>query len=158
MSEHEGSVRPLSMKHYPPGYGEDDDLNHDGIIDPIEQTIKVHKLQNAITMKINDKVTENYVKKFRKEVDFHHKVAYRFEKAYRLGKNNGLIKQQYNHEINALISEHHEYIEQDPMVMFYCLFFCIYYNNEDIIGFLRCLISKVEHENNKIDMLLKFID
>jgi hypothetical protein len=29
---------------------------------------------------------EHYLKRFRKEVDFHHKVAYRFEKAYRLGK------------------------------------------------------------------------
>ena len=31
-------------------------------------------------------IREEYMQKFRKEVDFHHKVAYRYEKAYRLGK------------------------------------------------------------------------
>jgi hypothetical protein len=34
----------------------------------------------------NEEVFDNYMSLFRKEVDFHHKVAYRFEKAYRLGK------------------------------------------------------------------------
>jgi len=29
---------------------------------------------------------DHYLKLFRKEVDFHHKIAYRFEKAYRLGR------------------------------------------------------------------------
>ena len=32
------------------------------------------------------KIQDHYVEIFRKEVDFHHKVAYRFEKAYRLAK------------------------------------------------------------------------
>jgi len=36
----------------------------------------------------NDEVFDNYMNQFRKEVDFHHKVAYRFEKAYRLGKKS----------------------------------------------------------------------
>jgi len=27
-----------------------------------------------------------YLKRFRKEVDFHHKVCYKFEKAYRMAK------------------------------------------------------------------------
>ena len=34
----------------------------------------------------DEKVKDEYLSKFRKEVDFHHTVAYRFEKAYRLGK------------------------------------------------------------------------
>ena len=35
-----------------------------------------------------DEVFDNYMNQFRKEVDFHHKIAYRFEKAYRLGKKS----------------------------------------------------------------------
>jgi hypothetical protein len=34
----------------------------------------------------DDNVREHFMKRFRAEVDFHHKVAYRYEKAYRLGK------------------------------------------------------------------------
>lgn len=35
-----------------------------------------------------EEVREAYLRKFRKEVDFHHKVAYRFEKSYKLGKKS----------------------------------------------------------------------
>ena len=94
---------------------------------------------------------------FRKEVDFHHKVAYRFEKAYRLGKKVSDRKQSLNLEIIDCISEHSGYIEQDPMALFYCLFFCIYFKNEDLVEFLRNLIHKI-HTNEKIDRLLEYID
>jgi hypothetical protein len=60
---------------------------------------------------IDDKVKEDYLKKFRKEVDFHHKVAYRFEKAYRLGKKMTVKKAALNQEIVSIISEHDQYIE-----------------------------------------------
>jgi hypothetical protein len=83
---------------------------------------------------------EHYLKRFRKEVDFHHKVAYRFEKAYRLGKKMTEKKQSLNLDIIDCISEHSGYIEQDPMALFYCLFFCIYYRNEELVEFLRSLI------------------
>jgi len=39
-----------------------------------------------IKEELEDNIREQYLNKFRKEVDFHHKVAYRYEKAYRLGK------------------------------------------------------------------------
>jgi len=78
--------------------------------------------------------------KFRKEVDFHHKVAYRFEKAYRLGKKTPHRQYALNFEIIDIISEHSDYIEQDPLALFYCLYFCIYYNNPDLVEFLRTLI------------------
>jgi len=96
---------------------------------------------------------------FRKEVDFHHKVAYRFEKAYRLGKKVGNPdrKESLNHEIIQCIVEHADYIEQDPMALFYCLFFCIYFKNEDLVEFLRELIHKI-HSHEKIDRLLEYID
>jgi len=58
-----------------------------------------------------DKVKEDYLKIFRKEVDFHHKVAYRFEKAYRLGKKMSVKKAALNAEIIAIISEHDAYID-----------------------------------------------
>jgi len=94
---------------------------------------------------------------FRTEVDFHHKVAYRFEKAYRLGKKVTERKQSLNLEIIDCISEHAGYIEQDPMALFYCLFFCIYFKNEDLVEFLRQLIQKI-HSHEKIDRLLEYID
>lgn len=43
------------------------------------------------------------------------------------------------------------------MALFYCLFFCIYYRNEELVEFLRTLINKIfKHE--KIDKLLEYID
>lgn len=54
---------------------------------------------------------EHYLRRFRKEVDFHHKVAYRFEKAYRLGKKMSEKKQSLNLDIIDCISEHSGYIE-----------------------------------------------
>ena len=84
--------------------------------------------------------------KFRKEVDFHHKVAYRFEKAYRLSKKQPHKKQALNLEIIDIISEHSDYIEQDPMALFYCLYFCIYYNNPELVEFLRTLILKMDSD------------
>jgi len=102
-------------------------------------------------------VKQHYLKLFRKEVDFHHKIAYRFEKAYRLGKKMNDRKQTLNLEIIDCISEHSGYIEQDPMALFYCLFFCIQYNNESLVEFLRTLINKI-HSHDKIDKMLEYID
>lgn len=57
-------------------------------------------------------------------------MAYRFEKAYRLSKKTPDEKKLHlNLEIIECISEHATYIENDPMALFYCLFFCIYYKN-----------------------------
>ena len=71
---------------YPEGFNEDDDLNKDGVIDNIEHDLKVLNIKDKIKNTVDDKIKEEYLQKFRKEVDFHHKVAYRFEKAYRLTK------------------------------------------------------------------------
>ena len=61
-------------------------------------------------------------------------------------------------EIIEIISEHGDYIEQDPMALFYCLYFCIYYNNPDLIEFLRTLISKMYDRPQKVDKILEYID
>lgn len=94
---------------------------------------------------------------FRKEVDFHHKIAYRFEKAYRLGKKMTQKRQELNIDIIDCLSDHSAYMEQDPMAIFYCLFFCIYYNNKELVDFLKSIIEKMP-SIAKIDKLLKFIE
>ena len=43
------------------------------------------------------------------------------------------------------------------MSLFYCLFFCIYYKNEELVDFLRKIIQKMA-ANPKIDKLLEYID
>ena len=86
---------------------------------------KINKIEDIIHDEMEEKIKEDYLKKFRKEVDFHHKVAYRFEKAYRLGKKMTVKKAKLNEEIISIISEHDTYIDQDPMALFYCLYFCI---------------------------------
>ena len=45
-------------------------------------------LKENILEAIDKKVKDDFLRNFRKEVDFHHKVDYHFEKAYRLGKEN----------------------------------------------------------------------
>lgn len=108
----------------------------------------------------HDEIHDNYMNIFRKEVDFHHKVAYRFEKAYRLGKKVNERpdrKQSLNSEIIQCITDHADYIEQDPMALFYCLFFCIYFKNEDLVEFLRNLIHRI-NSHEKIDRILEYID
>lgn len=114
---------------------------------------------DEVNNELEDKIREDYLKKFRKEVDFHHKVAYRFEKAYRLGKKMTLKKQTLNNEITTIIEEHAGYLEQDPMALFYCLYFCIYYNNPELVKFLNILIKKMDDNNKpkKIDEILKYI-
>ena len=44
------------------------------------------------------------------------------------------------------------------MALFYCLYFCIYYKNPDIVEFLRTLILKIVHKKDKITQLLEYID
>jgi len=96
---------------YPEGFNEEDDLNNDGIIDHIEHDLKVMGVKDKIRTAVDDKIKEEYLQKFRKEVDFHHKVAYRFEKGYRLTKKQPSKKKALNMEIIEIISEHGDYIE-----------------------------------------------
>jgi len=111
-------VHPLTLKGFeenphifPEGFHESDDLSNDGRINKVEEQIKVIKLKDEILENLDDKIKEKYLLKFRKEVDFHHKVAYRFEKAYRLGKKHGHKKTQLTQEIIDNITDHSGYIE-----------------------------------------------
>jgi hypothetical protein len=122
-----------------------------------DKKINIEGIDDQDQKDLDEKVKEDYLKKFRKEVDFHHKVAYRFEKAYRLGKKMSIKKAALNAEIISIISEHDAYIEQDPMALFYCIYFCIYYNNPEIVEFLKILVEKIENPPEKITDLLKSV-
>jgi len=95
--------------------------------------------------------------RMRNEVDFHHKMCFRFEKAFRLGRVGNIRKQTLNLELIECISDHSTYIAQDPMSVFYCLFFCIFFNNPEFVEFLRNIIQKLP-TFSKIDTLLEMID
>ena len=115
-------------------------------------------VKDIIRDDLDEKIRQDYIAKFRKEVDFHHKVAYRFEKAYRLGKKEQSKKNMLNQEIIDIITDHSDYIDQDQMVLFYCLYFCVYYNNPDLVDFLRTLIAKMTEKREKINQMLEYID
>lgn len=99
------------QNQYPPGYQKKDDLNKDGKIDQVESALKIGARKDEIKNEIDDKIRDDYLQKFRKEVDFHHKVAYRFEKSYRLSKKHPEKREALNEEIVEIISEHSNYIE-----------------------------------------------
>ena len=71
---------------YPEGYTSKDDLNKDGRIDKLEAQLKVIDMKDNIANQLKGGIQVDYKKAEKKEVDFHHKVAYRFEKSYRLIK------------------------------------------------------------------------
>lgn len=73
---------------YPEGYEPKDDLNRDGRIDQVESALKIGARKDEIRNDLDQQIKDEYLQKFRKEVDFHHKVAYRFEKSYRLSKKH----------------------------------------------------------------------
>jgi hypothetical protein len=43
------------------------------------------------------------------------------------------------------------------MALFYCLYFCVYYNNPDLVEFLRALISKIS-SNAKLEKMEKMLE
>lgn len=83
---------------------------------------------------------------FEKEVDFHHKIAYAFEKSFRLRENNKpeAVVKAANHEITLLISSQKWVLQRlDPLILFYCLYFSVFYENHESLAFLEDLISKL---------------
>jgi len=128
----------------------------------LESQIKVEIRKQEIQDHIDKQIQREYHTKFRKEVDFHHKIAYKFERAYKLGKKNPEKQQDLDMEIIDLLSDYSDYVQHDPLVLFYCLFFCIYFNNAFLVEFLRTLISKIKVDHpstkSKFDLMLDFID
>ena len=89
--DQDASIHPLTIRGgeediYPDGFGEVDGMNE------VEMHLAVMEDKNKNGGVLDSKIKEEYMLKFRKEVDFHHKVAYRFEKAYRLGKKHSQKK------------------------------------------------------------------
>mmetsp|Transcript_30412 Transcript_30412/g.46588 ORF Transcript_30412/g.46588 Transcript_30412/m.46588 type:complete len:137 (+) Transcript_30412:1487-1897(+) len=102
-------------------------------------------------------VKELYAEKFKQEVDFHHKVQFRFEKAFRLGTQMPEKRKTLNLEIIDLLSAFSGYIETDPMTLFYCLYFCIFYHNEEMVDLIRKFIERLPPDH-RIMRLLEYID
>ena len=98
------------IHEYPDGFKPDDDLDGDGIIDDVEVQIKVENRKQVIQEEINERIKREYFRKFRKEVDFHHKIAYKYERAYKLGKKSPQKQQELDMEIIDLLSEFSDYI------------------------------------------------
>jgi len=97
--------------------------------------------------------------KLEKDVDFHHKMAYRFEKAYRLRKKvAGEQKRTYTLEIIDCMAEFSQYVEQFESSLFYCLHFCIIYDIPDLVNFFRDTIQIVDYTDERTDQLLESID
>ena len=68
---------------------------------------------------------------FDEKMDFHHQIAYRFEKVYRFernGKPEQIIKAA-NNQILLMLSNQIWMLKVDPMILFYCLYFCVFYRN-----------------------------
>lgn len=86
MMKNQNSNSHQDSHEYPAGFNPNDDINGDGKIDKMEHQIKVATIKHDMRDQVDENVRNQYLAKFRKEVDFHHKVAYRYEKAYRLGK------------------------------------------------------------------------
>ena len=45
--------------------------------------------------------------------------------------------------------ENYEYIEHDKSTIFYCLFFAIFYDNIEIVGFLTKIVNHFNKESTK---------
>ncbi len=112
----------------------------------------IKKSEDSITTEPSRKDSEATIKMevrqlliahVRNEVDFHHKICFRFEKAYRLAKVKENKLHVLNLELIECIGQHSGYIAQDPMSIFYCLFFCIYFNNPNFVEFLRSILTRL---------------
>jgi hypothetical protein len=115
--------------------------------------------KDEVQEKLNEAINMEVVKAHdKKEVDFHHKVAYKFERGYRISKQQPEKKLALNMEIIQCISEHSDFINDDQMTLFFCLYFCIYFNNPDLVEFLRSLIHKMNIHDKRILRILELID
>ncbi len=100
-------------------------------------------MRKSLQNQMDERVKLEFVKKFRKEVDFHHKVAFRFEKAYRLARKHPEKEESVNNEIISLVREHSKFLEHDPSVLFYGLFLSIMYCNARMFEFLKNLSMRI---------------
>ena len=136
-----GSGKRLSAN--PLGLNILDDLDGDGIINEQEEQIKIEIRRKHVLKTLKQQILNEYENKFNKEVDIHHKIDYAFELAAKLEKEHHEKKDEADMEIIQLLREYSDYIQHDPLVLFYCLFFCVYFNNSFILDFVRTVILKM---------------
>jgi hypothetical protein len=94
---------------------------------------------------------------FDREVDYHHQIAYVFEKSFRLRENNKpeAVVKAANVEITQLIAGQTWILQLDPLILFYCLYFSVFYQNEELLSFLKDLIEKLGFINKKQPMNIR---
>lgn len=73
------------------------------------------------------------------QLDARHQIAYAFEKAARLKANQkpDKVVEAANKDILKMLSSQSWVIKADPMLLFYCIYFCVFYKNEDVLGPMR---------------------
>ena len=120
------------------------------------QDSSIREKSNVLAAKLKHS-QEQYASLFRNEVDFHHSIAYRFEKAYRLEKSARQTQQTVNLEIIQKIGDFTDYIRQDSMSLFYILYFCIYFKNKQLVPFVKDFINKADRRP-KTEKLLEYLD
>lgn len=88
----------------------DQDKDDDQSFGSDNEDIEIRQESNA-NENNRDSVKKQPVSRNMREVDFHHKIAYRFEKAYRLAKKTGDSRQNLNKDIIECIQEHEAFID-----------------------------------------------
>jgi len=72
-----------------------------------------------------------------------------------------------NTEIMNLLDNQKWILQIDPMILFYCIYFTVYYRNQDVYEFLKTLITslnltennnkkKADHRSNKTSIKNEF--
>lgn len=89
-------------------------------------------------------IEENDELIFDKEVDFHHQIAYRFEKAarFKANKKPAAIINAANSEIIKLIDSGSWIIDIDPMIIFYSIYFSVFYQNTELFTYLDSYVKR----------------
>ena len=95
-------------------------------------------------------------------MDVHHKIAYTFERSYKIGRRFPDKIDGWNMEIICILSEHSDYIYSDPEVLFFAAFFCVFYNNQFLLNFLKSLIERIrinrQATKQRLDAFLELVD
>jgi len=50
------------------------------------------------------------------------------------------------------------YIDQEESSVFFCLYFCVYYNIPELVEFFRKIIESVDYQDQQTDQLLEAVD
>lgn len=82
-----------------------------------------------------------------------HQIGFRFEQSYKLHQENASNKHNFGSTENQEIVSHIEYnigiILNDPMILFYSLYYSVFYNNEELLKKIRDVLSHYKFTNRR---------